>query len=177
MIGNVHQKALGNIIGLFDRPIIQNSLRGTYIEYVVAELLGSAWRVTSSDWSSWDLQHKDGTALEVKQSACKQTWRPSENGYSSPTFSIRTPKTIWSGAVSKPGGKRPASIYVFAWHGNDTRLSDQRDTSQWLFYVLPEHELPNQKTIRLSSLEKLAQPLAASDLSRRIEAIRQGDMQ
>jgi hypothetical protein len=32
------------------------------------------WHYVGNDWSGWDFEHKNGSRLEVKQSAAKQRW-------------------------------------------------------------------------------------------------------
>jgi len=160
---------MAEINALFDVPVIQNNLRGLYAEYLVAALLDTGWKVTSSDWGACDIKHKDGTLVEVKQSAAKQTWQPSVRGYSAPRFSIKTPKWLWEGAVATPANGRPAHLYVFAWHGDYTETADHRDPSKWCFFVVPTAELPDQQSIGLSSLRKLTDPVSSEALGAIIE--------
>ena len=172
MNSSVHTQAMAQICALFDVPVIQNNLRGLYIEFVVAALLGERWKVASEDWGPWDIEHEDGTLVEIKQSAAKQTWEPSKRGYTAPNFSIRTPKWLWKGAVATAANGRPAHLYIFAWHGDGTETADQRELSQWQFFVVPSRDLPDQKTIGLSSLRKIAEPVSADKLYLTVEAHR-----
>jgi hypothetical protein len=73
-VNTLHTEILDRLTGLFDAPLIQNNLRGLYVETLVSCLLGPHWKLVSADWSAWDLAHEDGTRLEVKQAAAKQTW-------------------------------------------------------------------------------------------------------
>ena len=52
--------------------------------------------------------------------------------------------------VERPG--RHAEIYVFAWHGGTGETTDQRDPASWEFYVIPERDLPKQKSIALPAI-------------------------
>ena len=63
-----------------------------------------------------------------------------------------------SECVDAPG--RPADVYVFAWHGERERgVADHRDSEQWLFFVVPEPELPEgQKRIGLRGLRNIVSP-------------------
>lgn len=74
---------------MFDVPVMQNNLRGLWVEVMVCELLGSKWQHTGNDWAAWDLEGPRGTRIEVKQSAKKQSWGASKN---SPRFSIAAAK-------------------------------------------------------------------------------------
>ena len=62
------------------------------------------------------------------------------------------------GGASRTG--RPAS-----W-----KSADQREPMSWQFYVIPERELPDQKTIGLSAIRRLAQPCGADRLRAALEA-------
>ena len=66
MIGNLHERVLRRVVHEFDRPVIENVVRGKYVEAMVAELLGIGWRM-KPDWDAWDIEHDDGTRLEVRQ--------------------------------------------------------------------------------------------------------------
>lgn len=64
----------------------------------------------------------------------------------SPAFDI----ALRTGRFSRDAGEwtdapdRPADVYAFAWHGESERgVADQRDPQQWLFFVVPERELPD----------------------------------
>ena len=91
----IHSRVLDSLIGLFDVPLIQNDLRGLYAEHLIAELLGDEWNAVGSAWAGWDLEHEDGTKIEVKSSAAKQSWEPSKNGKSLPAFNIKASKFHW----------------------------------------------------------------------------------
>ena len=55
--------------------------------------------------------------------------------------------------MSQPG--RHANVYVFAWHGETQETADQRDPTTREFYVVPECELPPQKSIGLNIIRNL----------------------
>jgi len=158
-------KALQRVYRLFDSPLIQNNLRGLYVEQLVAELLGNDWKAVSADWRAWDIEHRDGTKLEVKQSAAVQTWHRPHSRRSSPRFGIRIAKNPWDGEQYIDGGGRQASIYVFAWHPVETEASDQRDPTQWQFFVAEARNLPAQDTIGLTEIRKISEPALADDLA------------
>ena len=159
---------------LFDRPIIQNNLRGLYAELMVLELLGEGWRHAGDDWAAWDLQHEDGTRLEVKQSAASQSWMPSSKGYIAPRFSIGSPKQFWDGAKLVEHCGRQADIYVFAWHPVERDTADHREVGQWCFMVANTSALPEQKTIGLGPLNRFCPTLQAEELRGHIDLLRTG---
>ncbi len=117
--------------------------------------LGSDWRLVGGDWAAWDLENKNEDRLEVKQSAARQSWNAPSSGISAPRFDIKKRKGYWKNGttwVSQVG--RFADIYVFAWHPITDDSCDHRDPSQWMFYVVPTNQLPDQKSIGLSWLIK-----------------------
>ena len=173
-MATLHSVILTRIQAFFDVPIMQNNLRGMYVEHLVAELLGEGWDLVGQDWAAWDIQHSDGTRVEVKQSARRQTWAAPENGSSKPSFSIRVPKFIWKGAAKTTTNVRPADIYVFAWHGTDGDESDQRVDGQWQFFVVPASELPAQNVIGLTSLKRLTEPTDSVGLRKTANNLRVG---
>ncbi|OBR39941.1 hypothetical protein A9199_02975 [Donghicola sp. JL3646] len=63
--------------------------------------------------------------------------------------------------VENVSGLRFADVYIFAWHEG----ADQRDVSQWAFYVVEEKKLPvGQKSLSLQAIRKLASPQTAETL-------------
>src|SRR6516225_4975694 len=73
--------------------------------------LGPTWRCCPGDWLGWDFEHQDGTRLEVKQSAARQTWAPPKRS-SRPTFDIRTRSGFYLGSEWHPEVGRHAHLYV-----------------------------------------------------------------
>lgn len=155
---------------MFDVPVMQNNLRGLWVEIMVCELLGQGWKYTGNDWAGWDLEHEDGFRVEVKQSARAQTWGVSANP---PRFSIAVAKGHYpDGKIYERNvkGARLADIYIFAWHEGQ----DQTDVSEWVFYVVESRQLPkDQKSLGLRAIQKIAEPVSASNLRARVmEALR-----
>lgn len=67
-------KALdGFINSTVDVPLMNNTLRGFFVEHLIAAALGDDWSVTGG-WDSWDLSHSSGHKVEVKQNAFVQPW-------------------------------------------------------------------------------------------------------
>jgi hypothetical protein len=143
-----------------------------YVESMVLELLGNEWRSVGANWAGWDIEHQDGTRLEVRQSAAKQSWEPSARGYSSPSFSIRQPTIAYSGAKAEKIDFRQADIYLFGWHGVMSEIADHRDVDQWEFFVTLATALPNQKTLGLAALKRIAEPTTAAQLAEITDGLR-----
>ena len=159
---------------MFDKPIIQNDLRGIYAEALVSELVGRDWQNVGSAWSGWDLEHTDGTRLEVKNSAARQSWSTPESKTLLARFKIGAPKGHWengSNWVNSIG--RLADAYIFAWHGDETDTADHRDAGQWEFFVVRSDRLPEQSYIGLNPLRRIASSVGASALRSRVEALRE----
>lgn len=156
------QFILDSVTELYDRPIMQNNLRGLYVEMMVIALLGPNWEQAGGDWAGWDAQNQTGCRLEVKQSAKVQSWGVS---ITSPRFSIKAARYHYENGVTyteNVSGYRLADIYVFAWHEG----LDQRDPEQWEFYAIKSTQLPDfQKSIGLSGIRRKAKCLTASELS------------
>jgi len=176
-VNTLHTEVLKSVVGLFDAPLIQNNLRGLYVETLVSTVLGKNWNLVSTDWSAWDIEHDDGTRLEVKQSAAKQTWSVNGGLGAVGRFGIQAAKYIWENEKRKEAAGRQASIYVFAWHGAHDETADHRDAGQWEFYVVAESKLPNQHSIGLKPLRKLTHSVRAEELLERVESIRVGENQ
>jgi hypothetical protein len=105
-----------------------------------------------------------------------QTWtgRPSLAGR--PTrgsFDVRRRSGYWTdgGARWLAYDGRSADLFVFAWHPvADPAYADQRDPWQWRFHVVPERELPAQKTIGLVTVERRWRPVGFDDLREAVAA-------
>ena len=157
----LHQRILRRLLSPYDTPLMGNSYRGAYIEVLIAEALGSDWSLSGNDWGPWDLQHRNGARLEVKQSAALQPWASSGalRRIRKPTFDISFKRGFWRDVndwapIAAPA--RLADLYVFAWHPViDPALADHRNPAQWQFYVVEERRLhPRRKTITLNPLRK-----------------------
>jgi hypothetical protein len=159
-------RILTRIGGLFDVPVMQNNLRGLWVEAMVAELLGPEWKHTGADWAAWDFERADGLRLEVKQSARVQSWGVAN---SAPRFSIRAASGHYpenAPYLPNVSGDRLAHVYVFAWHNGD----DQRIAEEWQFFVINSDRLrKGQRGISLGAISKLVDPVKCGDLSAAIE--------
>ena len=145
--------------GPFTERLMVNVWRSEYVESMVYLVLrSSGWKRTET-WELWDLEHTTGVKLEVKQSAAAQSW---PGPPSKPVFNI---------APATSMGRRPAQLYVFAWHGGDRETADHRDPAAWEFYVIPASKLPGQKSITLTGVSRLA---AACEIESLADYVREG---
>ena len=170
-----HQLVIQQLVDrVYNQPLIGNVERGAYVECLIHLALSELrppWRLTEGTWDPWDLwQPESGARIEVKQSAALQTWsepNAAPSAGSSPTFDI-APR---GGPTATEPPQRYADLYVMAWHAEtDPSIADHRLPDQWQFYVVPEHRLPAQKTIRLGPLSRLAEPCSFDELA---EAVKQ----
>ena len=156
--------------------LINNVDRGHYVEGMIALALGEQWRptVVLRGWAPWDFEREDGARLEVKQSAALQPWSVHGNAPRArpASFDIAHRKEAWTKggdfAPYCPG--RPADVYIFAWHSIvDDEIADHRSAEQWSFFVVPEQQLPDQRTISINRLRDLAAEVGYDQLSTEIE--------
>lgn len=168
----------------YSQPLLDNVYRGDYVETLILFALGDGWKAVGG-WGSWDLEKGvDGVRVEVKQSAALQTWgqqyRKEGSKERPPSFDIaprtgyHTDSTEDAKWVDLPDGEsaRFADIYIFAWHPErDTDTADHRRAGQWSFFVVPEHQLPSQKTISLNPLQKLAAAVTYDQLATKVTEV------
>jgi len=58
------------IYRLFGKPLLRNSIRGEWVEEMVAVALEPEWALCAGDWGACDLAQVDGPLrIQVKQSA------------------------------------------------------------------------------------------------------------
>lgn len=155
--------------------ILGNAERGDIAEEIVAGILDPGWQYCGGAWAGWDFQHSDGTRIELKQSAARQTYTPKKA--SKPIFSIKKKAGYWKdGTVWKraPIRTRFAHIYIFAWHGCVSDATcDQADPAQWQFYMVPTTQLPcKSTTVKLDTIQKMVRVYNADELPAAVEAAR-----
>ncbi|MCA1652711.1 MAG: hypothetical protein ABR588_10670 [Sphingomicrobium sp.] len=152
--------------------LIRNDVRGELAEEIVGLALEPEWRLCAGDWAAFDLQQTNGPLrIQVKQSAAIQSWHNGESPSARPCFSIASKTGRWEGSTWIAESSRNADIYVFGWHPRTDAEADHRDPDQWLFYVVAEVALPQQKSISLNVLARLAQPCPFSTLRESVEAV------
>jgi hypothetical protein len=152
----------------FGGKIVQNNLRSLIVEEMVEAALVPGWQLCSGDWQGWDLQHGDGSRIEVKQTALRQTWILNDDP--SPRFDIAPRTGYWIGNTWHPIPGRPAHIYVFGYHPIIDDAADHRNCRQWQFYVVRSELLQN--TIGLAAVRKFSHGLTWAELRVGVEEAR-----
>ena len=154
----------------FGKPLVVNVQRGLVAEAIVAAALEPDWRWCSEDYSSWDFEHRDGTRLEVKQSAARQSWSTTRPSSCSFDIAPRTGRyeggTRW---IEEAG--RNADIYILAHHPIFDGRPDHRDPGQWLFYVIPTRLLPPSRRIALGPVNRLVAHCGFTELKERVATV------
>ncbi|NTZ42137.1 hypothetical protein G7A66_03315 [Altererythrobacter sp. SALINAS58] len=148
---------------VFGKPLIMNVMRSYVAEAIICEALGGRWSWCSGDYAAWDIESQDGVRIEVKQSAAKQTWQSKKS--SIPAFDIRPRKGRYDGPNWVAESGRNADVYIFAWHSVIDETANHKEPSQWLFFIVPTEELPDQNSIGLSALESLVSPVSYEQLA------------
>ena len=148
---------------VFNKPLVTNVYRSVIVEAIISTVLVE-WDWCSSDYSSYDFRHPDGTRLEVKQSALKQSWN--HNAPSRPSWDIKPRTGCWeNGTTWIKGIGRNAEIYVFGLHSLINEIADHRIAEQWRFFVIPTSNLPDTQRISEKRLRELAKPVDVFELS------------
>ena len=141
--------------------LLDNTLRGSFSEFLVAAALGIDLSTPRVNWEPWDLTFPTGQAefhIEVKSGSYLQAWE--QKRPSAIRFSIR-PAIRWSEATGYTGEQRRQSdVYVFCvFTEKDVSKADPMDLDSWDFYVLPTKVLDErcgeQKSISLGALLRL----------------------
>ena len=138
----------------FCSELLGNELSGKLAEYIVASAIDGLDRLRE-EWDEFDLITKSGLKIEIKSSSYIQSW--SQSNHSKISFGIQPTRS----SLSKDSTRsRKADIYIFCVLSHkDKETVNPLALEQWDFYVLPTSilntEIPNQKTITLSSLLSL----------------------
>lgn len=163
---NVHafqQWALGNLV--------ENGNRGIFAEWLVGQALGAIGpNEYRQEWDAWDLLYGAGEwKIEVKAAGRGQTWpqvKPSV-----PRFDIAPRAWMWDPSDKEwiTGPARPADVYVFCLHEPRKATNENvLDPHCWQFWVLSsrqlDRDLPEQKSVGISTLTGLAAPTSWSEL-------------
>ena len=162
--------------------LTNNTLRGTYAEFLVRKALGADIYV-SKDWGPYDVLTPEGIRVEVKCSAYLQSWK--QANLSKIIFGIpQTHKYDFEADAFDYNAEllRQSDVYVFCVETCQNRDElNERDLSQWDFYVLPtariNDKLGSQKRVSLSILQKIgAKQVSFCDLKAAVlEAYQQKD--
>lgn len=153
--------------------LLNNTLRGSFCEFIVSAALGLDLSGVNEDWGAYDVtfpyrlyrdgQWRDEVHIEVKSCAYLQAWEQSK--LSSIMFSIR-PTRAWSPTTGyEDTVRRQSDAYVFCVYTvKDRAKADPLVLDDWDFYIVPTKKLDEfcgaQKTISLPALLALDPILA-----------------
>lgn len=137
--------------------MIENRNRGILAEFLVRQALELDYP-TRLEWDSHDFITKDDVKIEVKSAAYIQAWK--QKKFSTISFDIKPTKKLLDDNNYSVEATRQADIYVFCLlHHRDQDTIDPMNLHQWTFYLTTTEtlnkNLPNQKSISISSLEKI----------------------
>ena len=163
---------LAEISRRYEHPFMSNPHRAEYVKALVALALRASGWTPKEPRDAWHFENESSVRLKLKQAAAMQSWAHRET-QNPPRFDIAP------GKVTGPRTKhtalehygRVAYIYVFAWHGETGELADQRDPASWEFYVVPQSDLPEQKTVALKAVQGLTSPCGIGGLAAAAEAL------
>ena len=156
-------------------------------EFLVARALGIDKAENVNYWTAYDMAYRN-KRIEVKASVYIHPWNTKIS--KSRSFSIEpTNNAYWgNGSDGVSRGKirsRQSEIYVFCLNRNkDLDHVDPLRVDDWVFYVVPTYVInnycrnnPNQKTISLSAVQRLAKAgVGFPELRARVDsAIKESD--
>lgn len=140
--------------------LIDNTQRGVMAEFLVYSSMRSAQDTQiRENWLPFDVTSPSGKRIEIKSAAYIQAWTP-DNIPSQIRFDIGK-KLAWDNTTASfaSEAKRNCDLYVFCLFTAMTKDVSLLNLDYWDFYVLPtsilNENLPNQKSISFSALQKL----------------------
>lgn len=155
---------------IFGKPLVTNVYRSVVSEAIVASAL-TDWMWCSEDYASFDFIHPDGTRLEVKQSAVRQSWVTSKPPR--PSWDIKPRTGYWKDGITwvpEPG--RNADVYILCLHPVEDDTADHRDPAQWQFVVVAARDLPATQRIGLAAALRINKSVGFCELNEVVEALR-----
>lgn len=150
--------------------LLNNTLRGSYAEFIVSMALGVDLNGTNDDWTPYDIslplhwqcgtEFREEVRIEVKSCAYLQSWHKGDGRLSNIQFSIR-PTRAWDPIDGYSDEiKRQSDVYVFCLYAETAyERANPLILDGWDFYVLPtcilDEKCGSQKTISLTMLKQL----------------------
>ena len=155
---------------IFGKPLVVNVWRGLLVESLIDLILPCEWTWCATDYAGWDFLHVDGTRLEVKQSAARQSWKAIGRSRGA-RFDIAPRTGAWDGAgwLTEAKPRRYADLYVLAHHPVTDETADHRDPYQWVFHVVLTARLPTTRSVSLETARRLAAPVGSAALAAMVE--------
>lgn len=134
----------------FDKPLLDNTMRGLWCEFMIAEALGPECRAVGFGWHPWDLQigPDSGTLperirIQVKNSAALQSWNATSGKLSRSSYNIgwrRRPAYFDRDFPDVPCEETGflCDLFILCHHpAQAVETADHRAPEQWQFYLLP----------------------------------------
>jgi hypothetical protein len=142
-----------------------NTLRGVFAEWLVAQLLGIELG-SRIGWASFDLLASGRVKIEVKTSAYLQAWeqkQPSIITFGNLRTRTWSPETDFAETPTYN-----ADLYVFCVQiEQSAECWDALNLGQWRFYLLTRSQIMtlDQKTVGIATLERYTSALTAREFA------------
>lgn len=132
---------------LLSAKVVDNTIRGLWCEFMIAEAIGPTCNAVGIGWNAWDLQIGQDTAnfpkrirIQVKNSARLQVWHEETNKISNCAFNLfyrRRPDYLKPEIPCEREGFL-CDLFILCYHEEEKwDRADQLDPAQWLFYLVP----------------------------------------
>ncbi len=176
--GSAEGQTLGDFWAWGYSNVLTNNLRGVFAEFLVGTALDAVGG-TRTEWDAFDVLYggariKKEAKIEVKSSAYLQSWqqeKPSTISFGvGERYAFDPATNDWM-----PEKGRVADLYVFCVYREkkDRDPAKVLDLSRWSFYVVSTKvingELGTQKTVVLSRIAALTDPVPYSRLKERVD--------
>ena len=129
---------------------MDNTVRGLWCEFMVAEALGQQCKAVGFAWHPWDLQFGDNKDLfpdririQVKNSARLQSWHETSGKVTDCKFGLtwrKRPEYFAKDFPDTPCEDQGfmCDLFILCHHpGLTLTQTDHRDPTQWEFFLLP----------------------------------------
>jgi hypothetical protein len=135
---------------VFHQPIMDNTMRGFWCEYMIAEALGERCNIVGTGWHAWDLQIGNSedsfpsrVRIQVKNSAKLQIWNTVSGKLSNCSFNLTFRKRPFYFERDNP--EIPCEeygfmcdLFILCLHKEeDVAKADQTNPKQWDFFLVP----------------------------------------
>jgi hypothetical protein len=138
------------VTGLLSERLLDNTIRGLWCEFMVAEALGPQCQPVGLGWHAWDLQlgptdkkFPERIRIQVKNSAVLQVWTEASGRQSDPYFKLVYRKRpsyfeVYNKNIPCEPWGFLCDIFVLCHHPeSDPEVADQLDPEKWCFYLVP----------------------------------------
>lgn len=135
---------------MLEGPILDNTIRGYFCEFMVAEALGKTCISVGAGWNAWDLQLGPSNQsfpkrirIQVKNTAALQLWSKDDGRLSDCSWNLTYRKLPAYFNRDNPTTQCEAEgflcdVFILCHHPNiDKSIADQTNPSQWRFYIAP----------------------------------------